>query len=315
MNEPTSKFHPDLQRVAKITPRVNYSNKNLWLINLLMSIIPAPKAPEGIFVENIIIPGPDKQGRVRVRIYKPKSVVEPTPALLWMHGGGYVMGKPEIDDFTCVEFVRVLGIVVASVDYRCAPKHPFPAALEDCYTALKWMASHAHQLDVDKKRIAIGGESAGGGLAAALAQLSFDRKEVAPTFQLLVYPMLDDRTVLRTDINDHNNVTWSQKSNRFGWESYLGMDCGAKNVPAYSVPARRDNLSGLAPAWIGVGSLDIFHDEDMAYAQRLNETDVECDIKVIPGAFHGFDAINHQLPVVQDFRNMQIEVLKKHLFS
>ena len=127
--------------------------------------------------------------------------------------------------------------------------------------------------------------------------------------------MQGDRTVLRTDINDHNNVTWSQKSNRFGWESYLGMDCCAKNTPAYSVLARHDNLSGLAQAWIGVGSLDIFHDEEMAYAHRMNETGVECDIKVIPGALHGFDAINHQLPVIQAFRNMQIEVLKRYLFN
>lgn len=168
-------------------------------------------------------------------------------------------------------------------------------------------------LGVDAKRIAIGGASAGGGLAAALVQLAHDRQEIKPVFQLLVYPMLDDRTVLRTDIDDGNNITWSQKSNQFGWESYLGMECGAEDVPAYSVPARREDLSGLPPAWIGVGALDVFHDEDVSYAQRLKACGVECETDVIPGAFHGFDVFDSQIPIVRDFRKSQIAALKKYL--
>ncbi len=315
MSAPFSKIHPELQEVAKKSPKFVFDIKNLWLLNFLMSLMPAQKIPNEILVENIHIPGQDGRTKIRLRIYKPESIAAPTPVLIWMHGGGYLIGKPEQDDVSCVQYVRELGIAVVSVDYRLAPKHPFPAALEDCYSALKWAASHARELNVNSQRIAVGGNSAGGGLAAALAQLAHDRQEIKPVFQLLVYPMLDDRTVLRTDIDDSNNITWSQKSNRFGWESYLGKECGAEDVPAYSVPARRADLSGLPPAWIGVGSLDIFHDEDVAYAQRLKGHGIEYELDVIQGAFHGFDVFDPQVPIVQGFRRSQIAALKKYLFQ
>lgn len=277
--------------------------------------MPSPKDLKGIFIENIHIPGQDERTQVRLRVYKPENTPAPTPVLLWMHGGGYVIGRPEQDDPSCVQYVRDLGITVVSVAYRYAPKHPFPAGLDDCYAALKWVASHAQELNIDPNRIAIGGNSAGGGLASALAQLAHDRKEVRLTFQLLIYPMLDDRTVLRTDIDDSSNITWHHNDNRFGWESYLGQECGIENVPAYSVPARRTNLSGLPPAWIGVGSLDIFHDEDVEYARRLKECGVECDLLVVSGAFHGFDVFDPQVPVVQEFKQVQISALKKYLIQ
>ncbi len=310
-----SKIHPELQRIAKKSPVFSFSNKNLWLIRLLMHLMPTPKTPEDVLVENVFIPAKDGRTKIRLRVYRPKSVVGPIPVLIWLHGGGYVIGKPEMDDLSCAQYVRELGIVVVSVDYRYAPKHPFPTGLGDSYSALKWIQAHSQQFGVDAKRIAIGGTSAGGGLAAALVQLACDKQEIKPVFQLLVYPMLDDRTVLRAEIDDSNNPTWSQKSNRFGWESYLGKKCGSEDVPAYSVPARRADLSGLPPAWIGVGALDIFHDEDVAYAERLKACGIECEIDIVPGAFHGFDVFGPQLPMVQDFRKSQIAALKKYLFS
>ncbi len=310
-----SKIHPELQQIAKKSPKFAFNHKNLWLINLLMSLTPAPKTPDDMRIENIFIPGRAEQTKVRLRIYQSKSAAAPTPVLLWLHGGGYVIGNPEMDDRSCVEYVRELGITVVSVDYRCAPKHPFPAGLDDSYAALKWVVTHAQELNIDTKRIAIGGASAGGGLAAALGQLAHDRQEVKVVFQLLVYPMLDDRTVLRADIDDSNNITWNQKSNRYGWESYLGKQCGADDVPAYSVPARRADLSGLPPAWIGVGTLDVFHDEDMTYAQRLKACGIECEIDIVSGAFHGFDVFDPQVPIVQGFKKSQIAALKKYLVS
>ena len=314
MKDNYSKIHPELQQVAKKSPSITFSKMNIWLFRLLISLAPTPKAPENILVENIFITGQDDRTKIRLRIYKPKSIAAPTPVLLWLHGGGYVMGQPEMDDLGCAQYVRELGITIVSVDYRYAPKHPFPAGLEDSYSALKWVESHSQQLGIDAKRIAIGGASAGGGLAAALVQLAHDRQEIKPIFQLLVYPMLDDRTVLRADIDDSNSPTWNQKSNRFGWESYLGKKCGAEDVPAYSVPARREDLSGLPQAWIGVGTVDIFHDEDVAYAQRLKERGIECELYIVPGAFHGFDVFDPQVPIVQDFRKSQISALKKYLF-
>jgi acetyl esterase/lipase len=314
MNKKFSKIHPELQQIASKSPKFIFSHKNLWLIKLVMNLTPAPKAPEDLLVENIFVTGQDERTKIRLRIYKPKSSPTPTPVLIWLHGGGYVMGKPEMDDFRCAQYARELGIRIVSVDYRYAPKHPFPIGLEDSYAALKWVAAHAQQLGIDAKRIAIGGASAGGGLAAALVQLAYDRQEIQPIFQLLVYPMLDDKTVLRADIDDSNNFPWTQESNRFGWESYLGKKCGADDVPAYSVPARRDDLSGLPPAWIGVGTLDVFYNEDVAYAQKLKNCDVECDIHIAPDAFHGFDVFDSKLSIVKEFQKSQISALKKYLF-
>lgn len=315
MKNQFSKIHPDLQQIANKSPRFLFSYKYLWLIKWVLNFTPAPKTPKDILVENIFVTGQDDRTKIRLRIYKPKSIPTPTPGLIWLHGGGYVMGKPEMDDLRCAQYVRESGILIVSVDYRYAPKHPFPIGLEDSYTALKWVESHSQQLGLDAKRIAIGGASAGGGLAAALVQLAHDRQEIKPVFQLLVYPMLDDRTVLRAELDDSNNFTWTQESNRFGWESYLGKKCGAEDVPAYSVPARREDLSGLPPAWIGVGTLDVFHDEDVAYAQRLKECNVGCEIRIAPDAFHGFDVLVPQSSIVQEFRKSQIAALKKYLFQ
>ncbi len=311
--EPT--IHPELLQVAQKAPRITFSGKNLWLFSLLLRLTPAPKVPAKLTIQNVLIPARDNKRKIRLRIYKPKSGAAPNPALIWMHGGGYVMGRPEQDDVVCIQYASELGITVVSVDYRLAPANPFPSGLEDCYTALKWVASYAQHLGVDNERIAIGGASAGGGLAAALAQLAIDRKEVRPAFQLLVYPMLDDRTVLRTDIDDHNGITWNQKSNQFGWEAYLGKKCGRDTMPDYAVPARREDLSNLPDAWIGVGTADLFHDEDQTYARRLKAAGVQCEMYIVSGAFHGFDVFDARLSLVQDFRNSQIAALKKNLFT
>jgi acetyl esterase/lipase len=224
------------------------------------------------------------------------------------------MGNPEQDDECCAQYGREMGITVVSVDYRYAPKYPFPIGLEDSYAALTWVAAQAHSLGIDAQRIAIGGASAGGGLAAALAQLAHDRQAIQPVFQLLVYPMLDDRTVLRPDLAGKSYLAWDQQSNRFGWESYLGRPCGGEDLPEYAVPARRADLSGLPPAWLGVGTQDLFHDEDVAYAQRLRACAVPCEIEIVPGAFHGFDVFDPKIPLVQAFRRSQIAALRKYLF-
>ena len=314
MKDEHSIIHPELQKIAARSPSFSFSRRNLWFFQLLMSLSPAPKAPPDITIENTFIPAQDGRARIRLRLYRSKVAAEPTPVLIWLHGGGYVIGKPEMDDLSCAQYVREAGIAVVSVDYRYAPHHPFPTGLEDSYSALLWVQSHARQLGVDARRLAIGGASAGGGLAAALVQLALDRPAIRPVFQLLVYPMLDDRTVLRADIDDSNNVTWTQASNRFGWEAYLGMKCGTAAVPAYAVPARRADLSGLPPAWIGVGTLDVFHDEAVAYAHRLQASGIDCEMYIVPGAFHGFDVFDSQLPIVQAFRKSQIAALKRRLF-
>jgi acetyl esterase/lipase len=218
-----------------------------------------------------------------------------------------------MDEWRCVGYAREAGITVVSVDYRLAPKHPFPAGLLDCFNALIWVDANSDELGIDPAQISVGGASAGGGLAAALAQMALDRQMVTPIFQLLVYPMLDDRTALREDLDDSDNITWNQENNRYGWESYLGMKCGSVAVPLYAVPGRRHDLFGLPPAWIGVGSLDIFHDEVVDYGNRLRACSVDCTSHLVSGAFHGFDVFGHDIGIVREFWNSQIIALKQNL--
>lgn len=240
---------------------------------------------------------------VGVRLYRPANGVEPGAALLWIHGGGYVFGSAQQDDRICRRFSEKLGVTVASVEYRLAPEHPYPYGLEDCYAALSWLFGLPA---VDPGRVAIGGASAGGGLAAALALLARDRGEIAPAFQLLVYPMLDDRSAA-TPASPHHRL-WDPRANRFGWAAYLGAA-----DPSVAVPARRADLSGLAPAWIGVGTHDLFHDENLAYAARLTEAGVSCQVDLVPGAFHGFDLVAPKAPVSRQFFAMQCDALRTAL--
>ncbi|AKJ07107.1 acetyl esterase/lipase [Archangium gephyra] len=314
MNRAANPFHPDLQRAARLIPNVTVTRPVLAVMRFLTRLQPASRFPEAVEVKDVRVPGPEGAPPVRVRTYRPRTVQGPTPALLWIHGGGYVLGRPEMDDLLCADFARELGILVVSVDYRLAPEHPFPAPLEDCYAALRWLFAQTEALGVLPERIAIGGASAGGGLTAALAQLTHDRGEVRPVFQLLVYPMLDDRTTTRTDLDLTIHRGWNQGSNVFGWRSYLGREPGGAQVPAHAVPARREDLSGLPPAWLGVGTCDLFHDEDLAYARRLEAAGVPCDVTVVPGAFHGFDAIARGAGVTREFRGLYTAALRRALF-
>lgn len=314
MSQHLATIHPELRPFAKRLPSMTFSARNLWLLRLLLNLPRISRPPADVYIESRFIPNAGSSAKLRLRIYRPKTPTAPAPVLLWMHGGGLILGQPEIDELNCIWLAREAGVVLVSVDYRLAPEHPFPTPLEDCYTALKWVAAHASELKMDAARLAIGGESAGGGLAAALAQLAHDRGEVKPVLQLLVYPMLDDRSAVRADFASDGFLVWNQASNHFGWEAYLQAKPGAENLPAYAVPARRENLSGLPPMWLGVGTLDLFHDECVAYADRLRAAGVTSECYIIPGAFHGFDTFALQSQVVQAFMQAQVDVLKKNLF-
>ncbi|MCV7344773.1 alpha/beta hydrolase [Mycolicibacterium rhodesiae] len=285
-------IHPELRKAARFTPRALISPRTLPVLRRLTGL----QRPKNDGVEVLTL-----ESGIGIRLYRPAGAPTTTPALLWIHGGGYVLGTAAQDDALCRRFVRALGITVASVDYRLAPEHPYPAPLEDCYTALQWLAGLPA---VDADRIAIGGASAGGGLAAALALLARDRDGVKPVFQLLVYPMIDDRSVGQ-HLNDPGQRLWNATSNRFGWQAYLG---GAD--PEIAAPARRTDLAGLPPAWLGVGTLDLFHDEDLDYAARLQAAGVPCEVHVVPGAFHGFDGIVAKADVSKAFFNSQCESLR-----
>jgi acetyl esterase/lipase len=316
MNESPSPIHPELRRAVRFMPRFSMTPLTLFVMRTLMRRMRPSRLPPGVTVEDVKVPGPPGAPEVRVRLYRPATLARPAPALLWIHGGGLIIGSPEQDELGSARYAQELGITVAAVQYRLAPEHPFPAALEDCYAALGWLHAHAERLGIHPGRIAVGGASAGGGLAAALAQLAHDRAQVTPAFQLLIYPMLDDRSALGTgpDGKSQRHHVWNRESNRFGWSSYLQRALGAADVPPYAIPARREDLKGLPPAWVGVGTLDLFQEEDMAYTQRLKDCGVECELEVVPGAYHGFDMLVPHAEVTRHFRARQVEVLRRALF-
>jgi acetyl esterase/lipase len=308
-------FHPDLQKSARFIPRFTWSPALVRLINLLTRLrgVPRPPQVDGLTIEDVLLPGKGAAGTLRVRLYRPRTAATTVPAMLWMHGGGFLFGKPEFDEPGNIETARELGILIAAVDYRLAPQYPFPAPLDDCHAALSWLHGNAAALKVDPARIAIGGSSAGGGLAAGLALKARDEGAVPVAFQLLLYPMLDDCTVLRTDLADNNLRLWDTASNRYGWTSYLGAPPGGATVSPYAAPARAANLTGLPPAWLGVGTYDLFLDEDRAYAQRLNAAGTPCEVREVEAAYHGFDAVSRNAPVSQAFRASYVAALKRAL--
>lgn len=249
------------------------------------------KKPNDVRVETYHVSRGDADATTRLMIFDREGSSGIRPVLFWMHGGGYVTGTPEQDVSLIALLLARFDIVVASVDYRLAPEHPFPVPLNDCHAALAWVVEHADELKIDPARLLVGGQSAGGGLAAALVQRLIDQGPVKPIFQLLIYPMLDAMTVARKNDKGTGAFVWTPTSNRFGWQSYLGGEPTSGSYPAYAVPAARGDLKGLPPTWIGVGSLDLFFEEDRHYAARLREAGVSCDLYIADGAYHGFDIL------------------------
>jgi acetyl esterase/lipase len=224
---------------------------------------------------------------VPVRVHRAKGAVGLLPAIVTIHGGGYVIGSYDMDSPLLDRWCPALGVVGVSVEYRLAPETCYPDPLEDCYAALRWTYDNAADLGIDKDRIGLYGLSAGGGLAAALALLARDRGEVPLAFVLLDCPMLDDRQQTPS-INAEGLYVWGSGSNEFGWRSYLGALYGSDEVPAYAAAARETDLNGLPPTCVVVGSIDGFRDEDIGYAQRLNQAGVPCELHVIAGLPHAY---------------------------
>lgn len=267
---------------------------------------PRPVEPgDGVTVTEVAV-----SETTSIRLFRPSGIAGPVPTLLWIHGGGHLFGSPEQDDRSNIAFTRELGIVVAAVRYRLGADAPSPASLEDCHAALRHVVENAADLGVDPTRIAIGGASAGGGIAAALVLQTHDRGEIPVAFQLLIYPMLDDRTTLRTDLDKLPVRMWTTKSNNRGWRTYLGGEPGVDGISPYAAPARRADLSGLPPTWIGVGTVDLFYDEDVEYARRLRTAGVTCTLDIVSGAFHGFDQLFAKTPVASSFLQAQMNALR-----
>ena len=241
-------------------------------------------------------------------------VVEPAEArgagaLFLIHGGGYVIGSPLDILPKATFFADRLGIAVVCPGYRLAPQAPFPAALDDCHAAWHAVLSHADRLGIDSARIVIGGYSAGAGLAACLTQRLRDEGARLPAAQLLIYPMADDRTATRRELDTPRHRVWSNRNNLFGWTSYLGQPPGDPAGP-YAVAARCEDLSGLPPAWLGIGTSDLFLDESRNYAARLAASGVETTYVEVDGAIHAFDMT--ETAIAKAFVSSQVEFLRRY---
>jgi acetyl esterase/lipase len=256
---------------------------------------------------------PGRSGSPDVTVYLINSAPHAArPAILHTHGGGYILGSAESEVPYLQQLAEALDCVIVTVEYRLAPETTFRGSVEDNYAALRWTYLNAGTIGVDPTRIALLGESAGGGHAALLAQVARDRSEVSLLLQVLIYPMLDDRTgTLRKVPAPMGLIGWNAASNRFGWESFLGQAPGVGAPPHGAVPARESNLRGLAPAFIGVGALDLFVEEDITYAQRLIDAAVPTELLVVPGAFHGFDRAAPDAAVSRNFTLAKLNALRR----
>ena len=285
-------LHPELQVMADAAIISEINDKNLDSVRKTLDDVRPPLADAESFNINrkeVLIPqdnGPD----VRCLLYIPNDREDQSgQGYLHIHGGGYIIGSPEGSDAQNLLLASEIGVVIISVDYRLAPEYPIPAPLDDCYAALAWLHENSEELGIDRCRIGIGGESAGGGLAAALAIKARDEGQYEVCWQSLTYPMLDDRT--GTDENPGDPLVgefvWTRDFNQYAWDRYLA---GAERE-APQVPGRLNEFSDLPPAWMFTASLDLFRDENIDYAKKLMSAGVSCELVVYPGACHAFQQI------------------------
>ncbi|GAA4594463.1 alpha/beta hydrolase [Planotetraspora phitsanulokensis] len=264
-------------------------------------------------IEERTVPGPEGAPGISLLICRPTGVSGPIPAVYHIHGGGMIMGDNRTGIELVLEMAQELRLAVVSVEYRLAPQHPHPAPVEDCYAGLVWTAEHAEEIGVDRDRIVVGGESAGGGLSAAVVLLARDRGGPVPAGQLLASPMLDDRNDTVSSRQMAGLGIWDRTSNDTGWTALLGERRGGPDVSPYAAPARAEDLSGLPPAFIDVGSAETFRDEDVAYATRIWQAGGQAELHVWPGGFHGFDMLVPQAAISQAARAARVDWLRRLL--
>ena len=266
-------------------------------------------------VEDRRVPGPEGEPDISLLICRPAApeTAGPRPVIYHVHGGGMVIGNNRVGVDVPLAWAQALDAIVVSVEYRLAPEHPHPAPVEDVYAGLLWTADHAAELGADPERIVIAGASAGGGLCAALALLTRDRKGPQPIGQMLMCPMLDDRNDSPSTYQMAGLGVWDRTANETGWTALLGSRRGGPDVPAYAAPARAEDLAGLPPAFLDVGSAETFRDEVVAYASRIWQAGGVAELHVWPGGFHGFDGFAPQAAVSQAARAAHLTWLRRLL--
>ncbi|MFE2541865.1 alpha/beta hydrolase [Actinacidiphila glaucinigra] len=271
--------------------------------------------PTPVDIREFAVPGPLGSPDVRVRAYVPTGSRGRLPALLYLHGGAFVIGLVDFFDNQTTRIAAEVGAVVVSVDYRLAPEHPFPAALQDCLAALRWLADHADDLNVDRERIGVAGESAGGNLAAAVALYTRDHGGPALCMQYMGVPMLDDRLESPSMHLFADSPGFNRRGAELGWDCYLGSRGlrGGHDISPYAAPARAHSLAGLPPAYISAAEFDPLRDEALAYAQRMITAGVPTELHHFPGAYHGMAELAPQYEVGRRMIAEQLDALRRGL--
>lgn len=247
--------------------------------------------------------------KIQLRVYSPEIAGEPLPCLYWMHGGGTISGLPEQNDQTMHDIVQSVNCIVVSVNYRLAPEHPYPVPLNDCFEGLKFITANAEQFNMDAKRIAVGGSSAGGLLATSCAMMARNIGKPDIIHQSLAYPMLDCRNETESSKQILNIGVWDREMNVFAWEAYLRDVKG--EIPDLAVPAMAKDLSGLAPAFLAVGTMDVMRDETIEYSQQLAAAGVRSELHLYPGMVHVFDSLVPHSEATKDFLSARADALKR----
>ncbi|CAJ1178187.1 alpha/beta hydrolase [Companilactobacillus nantensis] len=277
-----------LRVIAQFNSESRFKRVQKLIIKLVRNHEPKDKAIEK---KEFYIPRRDGE-KLRLCVYCRKDLnpKEPVTGLLWIHGGGYAFGIPEIETKTIERFIQTSNTVVVSPDYRLSLEAPYPAALHDAYDVLVWMKENVTNLGIKDNQIFVGGESAGGGLACAVTAYARDKKTVNVAYQIPLYPMLDDRMLTQSMI-DNDAPVWNIKANQAAWKLYLGEKFQTEEVAPYAAPARLTNYAGLPPTFTFISDIEPFYDETREYIHNLQKAGVNAEMKVYHGAFHGFDLL------------------------
>ena len=298
-NIKSSDIHPEIRTVGNIIRTImpNFTVSFFKLANLFLDNIGLPNLTHGINYEEKFIVREDGS-ELRICVYSPKDKKENVPGLLWIHGGGYGLGCPEQDFSFIQSFIDASGCVIVAPDYTNSTTAPYPAALNDCYDALLWLKENGKSYGMRDDQIFVGGNSAGGGLCAAVTLKARDTGEVNIAFQMPLYPMIDDRMITESSQNNDAPI-WNTKSNEIAWELYLGDDYKTDRVSKYASPARETDYTNLPPTLTYVGTIEPFTDETIEYVENLKKAGVEVQFRTFEGCFHGFDLLFYSTPAKQ----------------
>lgn len=304
------KIDPELREFSKLfLPALKLDMSNLPTIRETFGATPLPN---NVAIKREFVSCQSRSGSIEVLIFNLKPETE-KPCIVHFHGGGFVLGDASVSAERNLRIALELDVTIVSVNYRLAPETNYQGSISDNYEALSWVYNKAKQLGIDRRRIAVMGESAGGGHAALLAIKARNIGDIDISFLALTYPMLDDRTGTITDnLASNDYVMWGPDANRFGWASFLGEEPGSNKVPTEAVPARIENLTNLPPTFIATGDLDLFYNESLAFADRLKQANVEVETLVLPGAFHCFDFVE-EAQVTKIYLNALKSALMKNL--